>query len=461
MIGFVNLRERIPDYHVRVVAPLLLAPGSIDARANRSLILELNNRTAAYRRYAIPDVRQITKAYRMNGHRPPAGEFSAAANLPLTGSSPTLVNSLVPVTSLLPIGRLSESWLTDAVLLPSGQSVNLFRELFAGRRSASLAIAHQIRWQIQHAHPAPNFCVRQMRQPGALGIPIPSSARLVSVLHTEETVALLARGLEVGLNQGIVYDRACGASQFLIPYRFVLPYATSLGAELIESFVREPPKPFVPTIAVPVRVCQTSYAISPEGRGKSPRIPKTWHVAEPFDIASQVAMYVDTESFEHVLGPRGWSCSAAYAGDGGGGMTIVPPGSNPNRVGSTGISVTEVPACYYCLLSLVCPYFKTARKAFYSAYPFGSDAAMCRLHRGVIVSDLWPHFRRVDDPPGVKGAEEPSGGPYWALGITYFQGNQRSFGPSQGSYVITCTLPSWEHALCYGSLDWFARHVES
>jgi len=55
-----------------------------------------------------------------------------------------------------------------------------------------------------------------------------------------------------------------------------------------------------------------------------------------------------------------------------------------------------------------------------------------------------------EDPPGVAGDGNPSGGPYPANGVmTYYSGDQN------GSWMETCTLPSAEKALCTAVLDNF------
>jgi hypothetical protein len=57
-----------------------------------------------------------------------------------------------------------------------------------------------------------------------------------------------------------------------------------------------------------------------------------------------------------------------------------------------------------------------------------------------------------EDPPGVAGDGDPSGGPYPANGVMVY-------GPGSamdGSWTETCTLPASEHAICTLSLNEFA-----
>jgi hypothetical protein len=57
-----------------------------------------------------------------------------------------------------------------------------------------------------------------------------------------------------------------------------------------------------------------------------------------------------------------------------------------------------------------------------------------------------------EDPLGVAGDGDPSGGPYPANGVmTYYSGNDN------GSWLDTCTLPNSEHALCTVALNAFVE----
>jgi hypothetical protein len=56
-----------------------------------------------------------------------------------------------------------------------------------------------------------------------------------------------------------------------------------------------------------------------------------------------------------------------------------------------------------------------------------------------------------EDPPGVAGDGDPSGGPYPANGVMIY-------GPGSvmdGSWIETCSLPASDHSLCNVSLNEF------
>jgi hypothetical protein len=230
-IGLVNLHLHLPGYHVRVIVPQLASDAPTARRANASL-----------RRSGARLVRQwaLFVAHRLPGARGrhlPSGTFDVIPRLGLTAASPLLVNTLLPVLGLCVVCTGVQYWSSDAVLLPSGDSVDLYDVLFAQHRLALDAIARDIRRQYEHFKPEPNACTAQMRRDHQ---PAPSVASLVHGLVYDHDLALESNGLEVGYNQGYLYDEACGLSPFLIPYRAVLPFASTEGRHLIDSFVDEP-----------------------------------------------------------------------------------------------------------------------------------------------------------------------------------------------------------------------------
>jgi hypothetical protein len=51
----------------------------------------------------------------------------------------------------------------------------------------------------------------------------------------------------------------------------------------------------------------------------------------------------------------------------------------------------------------------------------------------------------------VVGHAYPSGGPYRALGVVFFN-------PKTVSYLVSCTLAQSSRSLCRGALEWFVHH---
>lgn len=210
--------------------------------------------------------------------------------------------------------------------------------------------------------------------------------------------------------------------------------------------------------AVPVRTCRSQYASSGAGR-HFPRIPRWKVIAIPGNLTDQVAVYVDTRQQAQVLGPVGWDCIASF-GNGPVAFTIYPPsekspGFDPDRgglqgrSGREGVNVLAAAAGYFGILQVVCPYFRSARAHLYRSYPWVRSSS-CRVPRGEEVVPVNAQVKRVDDPPYSAGRNYPSGGAFWALGNAFF-----ATYPGGGSYLMTCTLPTALHALCYASMARF------
>jgi len=207
--------------------------------------------------------------------------------------------------------------------------------------------------------------------------------------------------------------------------------------------------------SVPVRACRSSYAST--GTSTPPRMPRSRVIAIPGNLEGRVAVYTDTRQWLRVLAPNGWSCVACVE-NGPFELSIVPrgekvpgfctdPGGMQRKDGRIGLNVTGYGASL-SMYQLVCPYFRSARVDLYKSVA-GLKPSICRRPHRELVSSVAMGLKEVDDPPHVAGDNFPSGGIHWALG-------NASWGIEQGSYLLTCTLPSSLHALCYASLAWFA-----
>lgn len=208
--------------------------------------------------------------------------------------------------------------------------------------------------------------------------------------------------------------------------------------------------------SVPVRVCPSSYASS--GVRGHTKIPRWKVIAIPGDLTDQIAVYTDTRQFMEVLGPNGWKCVASF-GNGPVGFTIFAPGEvSPGfdrtggrpqkKSGRRGINIIGYGASLD-IDQLVCPYFRAARVDLYKSIPT-IPSSLCRIPHGERVATINRELKRVDDPPEVAGDNYPSGSVNWALGNAFL-----ATYPGGGSYLMTCTLPSSDHALCYAAMAWF------
>lgn len=234
-IGYVNLHERIPDDHVRVIVPQLLARGWGVARANHVLRRDAANVTAGWRRLSVPALKGIHRAF-PRGHVP-AGDFSILPAPSLVASSPMLVDAILPVSSNFPNGVNNMWWAHAAALLPSGDAIDLSAALFVHPSRALQHLARVMRRELARRSHAADIC---SYNPARGAAPLPTAGDLVEGLVQAHAIALLTGGLELGINQGVLGSDACGLSRFLLPYATVLPFVTPLGRELIDSFLDEP-----------------------------------------------------------------------------------------------------------------------------------------------------------------------------------------------------------------------------
>lgn len=208
------------------------------------------------------------------------------------------------------------------------------------------------------------------------------------------------------------------------------------------------------TASLPVVNCPTTVAIAAPPTPVA--LPSSRRVAVPSAVASGLAVYADTQGIMALIGPRGWSCAAAYGADGSGGIVIYPPGTPAPQSADAvwklgqrttmGIYGTESSACYTCTLAQACPLFPAAAKAFrgYLGHACGIRPA------AETVTPISSGIVGFEDPPGVHGDGMPSGGQYPAHAVMTYHPNARD-----GSWLETCTLPGSDKAECTASLNTF------
>jgi len=152
-----------------------------------------------------------------------------------------------------------------------------------------------------------------------------------------------------------------------------------------------------------------------------------------------------------LLGPKGWSCTAAVRADGSATMTITPP-DQPTQPGipspdEQAVTGSTSGSCVRCVALLACSLFPEAL-----ALAGPSDRSCpTTLPAGELVTRPFPRSVVFEDPPGVAGTGEPSGGRYRALGLLIFDagtpGNATgNLGPS--ALRLTCTLADAMAQIC-------------
>jgi hypothetical protein len=206
--------------------------------------------------------------------------------------------------------------------------------------------------------------------------------------------------------------------------------------------------------ALPVVRCPTSVGAN---IGLRVKMPSVLHEFIPHGLASTTALYVDQYDAVRMLGPRGWSCVTSIGADGGASLSIYPRASTSpgffkplsGRSTATEVTVQSEPACYGCRLGLACAFFATARQLIQKDFP--GALASCTRPPGESVTDSTRYLRFFSDSAGVVGHAYPSGGPYEALGVVFFN-------PKTVSYLVSCTLATSSRSMCRGVLDWFVHY---
>ena len=199
------------------------------------------------------------------------------------------------------------------------------------------------------------------------------------------------------------------------------------------------------SVQLPLNVCATSVGVSSDTPAN---LPATVQVDIAKGLATQLAFYSDNEGVIEVLAPSGWSCTALIGADGSSSVTVSPAGQSDVSggaltPGSTAeeINASQTSACVGCRESLACPLFVNAANDYLQAFQ-----KPCPSHRPTseLITKMNGHIVKIDDPPGVKGDADPSGGAYRAWGVmTYFDDLN-----SDGSWSETCVLAPTDTSMC-------------
>jgi hypothetical protein len=143
-----------------------------------------------------------------------------------------------------------------------------------------------------------------------------------------------------------------------------------------------------------------------------------------------------------VLAPSGWKCRGAVGVDGSGQVDVT---------GSSGQTIEgiEGSVCAGCNFDIACPLFPAAKALQPELGCPSTPPADERLYK---LSKIAIAF---EDPPGIRGTGQPSGGRYPANGVVIY-----SPGPPDQAFKETCTLPGTAHTDCAAVLnDFTARYT--
>jgi hypothetical protein len=433
--GVVRLPEHLAHYRFEVFAPRLR-----DAPEATNLGLA-SAEQAVVERWS-PWLRAHASCQR-GGASCPAGSFAIRPVPWLISASPLLVDALLPTDVTCPKCATNAHWSAVAVVPDTGQSVNVFDVLFKGHATALRDIGAQLREFTAYAWAYhPGTCLTLLGHDHSRAAPWRRISWWVSKLEQQRAVALTQVGLALGLNASIFNGR-CGRTHFVFSYRSFEAGLGPSGRWLVDSFAWDTPTP--DRFRVSVRVCPTSYGSTAE----TVKLPRFRGVVIPRWMAGQVSLYTDPSDRVELLAPNGWRCSAVYGADGGGGISVYPAGLTKGA-DAQGISLSANPACEFCRLSMACPYFAEARREWRQTYEGTCSGPPPRRE---IVRPVSTTLVEITDPPGVKGANLPSGGDYVAYGNAAFFSRATAAG-AFGSYISTCTMPTGNADFCKAILRW-------
>jgi hypothetical protein len=203
-------------------------------------------------------------------------------------------------------------------------------------------------------------------------------------------------------------------------------------------------------VSVPVVACSTTFALATQP--STVPLPISVAVALPESMVDQVTVYDDTSNLTMLLGPKSWTCVAAYGADGSGGIDLYAPGETPpspfSAVPSSDEAITAVESggSPVQAAAQACPYFSAAAASTQTDLGHGCSAPP----KGEKITKVSSNVVAFEDPPGTKGGGKPSGGLYLADGVLSY-----SDASQPGTYLATCTLPPSGQRVCAFALNYF------
>jgi hypothetical protein len=203
--------------------------------------------------------------------------------------------------------------------------------------------------------------------------------------------------------------------------------------------------------------CATTYAIAVS---TTTTLPTSISVSVPASAAANLAVYGDDNGIMMMIGPKGWTCHAAYAADGSGGLLLSPAGqsvpSDPDSgwhlpASSTAQAIVgyEVGVSPVQAAALACPLFSAAAAVYRQTFGHA-----CTPHpTAESVVGMGSTQAGFEDPAGLPGDGMPSGGTNPANGVLLYL---PSWPGRAAAYLATCTLPVAQHDVCTAALNHFA-----
>lgn len=199
-------------------------------------------------------------------------------------------------------------------------------------------------------------------------------------------------------------------------------------------------------VNVAVTSCPTEYGVD-----GTTGLPVPASLSLPSSEAGNLTGF--SNGYVSALGPTDWSCSALVAADGGRSLVVYPADESEPQVGDeTGSSaqavLIDIPSSQTEPANdLACPFFASA--AAISLVPCQAPPAQEAVHYD------GSNIVEFEDPPGVTGDADPSGGPYPANGVIIWDPTNRY------SAEAVCTLPNNDRSECTAILNAFIAKYQS
>jgi hypothetical protein len=189
-------------------------------------------------------------------------------------------------------------------------------------------------------------------------------------------------------------------------------------------------------------------------------MPATKVVSVPPQVLNKMALYSDDQGDLYLLAPLGWACQASLGADGNDSIAVYPPGEVATSQFALGhnwpksaqaVTGDLLPTCLACFVGQACTFFPAAEHDL--VRDFSGQLSCTPLPSGQGVNRVSSSVIAFQDPAGVLGTGEPSGGVYPSSGVVTFK--DRAPSGTYGSAMETCTLPKSEHVMCDAAVQAF------
>lgn len=273
------------------------------------------------------------------------------------------------------------------------------------------------------------------------------------VLFSEKMLISLCVFMVIGMIAATAYAFANSGADGLPVTLGTAPIASSpSGARTIGASV---PYTFV---ALPLVECATSF---PDPIQIPRSMPATIDEDVPSSLVDALAVYTDGLGDMKVVGPNGWTCSAAISQDGASTLDVFPAYERNNDSDDFSTPLGDLPtgsldreiyarqtsACTSCAETMACPVFAAAANDLARDMGWSCPTqAPSTESQKVLTSTVM----QIIDPPGVVGDAFPSGGANSADAVMTYRHHDVN-----GSWEESCLLPANDVNLCDASLNNF------